>query len=356
MGVFQWRGGVGVALGLGALLTGGLFGSGVAGAEGAGFADRTGWDVMMGARNYEVYAKIPRDLRPSPGPATQVWLYGGPASCESLGAGYYLTREVEEAILSENQQVEGSPPPMYKNQTKVYSANPPGPNAAASGAVEPAGEKGPRWSSECATPLSGHGLARNVHVAGATSAANETTSVFDDDKGVITSEGTTVLNNLDVGELHVGQLETGLKVELSPTPFGQSIEENPPKISYTFKLLDVSNGRTAVVGSGEKGLVLSGQGVGASAVHSEFNKQANAHHEHLKELAVYGLTVLEPTITFDGLYWLVDSPVLLVGGGPGFRTPAGPGIPNGVGPNGPGQEQGFRLGQCAYKGTFSVRD
>jgi hypothetical protein len=288
------------------------FGSSVASADadtvGAPTATGSAWTAEATGRVFEPYAEIPRAFYPG-APMTEVHLYS-PGNCETWSAAYYAGVEVEEAILQ--------PVPNYKNATLARATNPEGAVTPTKSEVAPFGPNGgPRYLAECPSPHSGHGYARdggfqsqNASFAGGMS---DTKASIDETTGGLVSETTTALDDLHLNGLHIQQLVSWLKTELTP---GQE-----PKVSYRIELVGVSapgndgstSGASRAVALGGTGLTLSGKDVGGSDLVRQFNQQAKAHEKDLAALGRYGFRILEPKVASDGDLHSVEAPVVDAG-------------------------------------------
>lgn len=274
-------------------------------------------------------------------PMSMIELNSTPLSCEIWAAQYYAGVIAEEGALATTG--------LYYNRTLARAKLPEDEGTGIGGAparkqkaeVGPGTmQGGPYALSECKDKTHGTGYARfngmaspQLTIAGAVAT---TTQSADTDNKVITAEMHSTAFGVEVpGGLSIKVMDSYLKVEQKPTA--------EPTFSYKLTLMGVSAGGQEIIGFGDKGFKIAGQGPGPEAV-KQFNDGAAANRESLKQLFIYDFKIVAPRAYKDDTFdrWNINGPVLE--GGIGFPSRRGT----------LGDYQALRLGSNWYRGTYET--
>jgi len=249
--------------------------------------------LRLRAAAIEVEPDIPHPLVPGVGYAA-VNLEketGGDASCEILGAGFYLTDVAQEGVL------ENSGPPDAGNKgggifnpTEAKDTAPnlsPGANLnARTPQVRdvtdghslydiPAHGNGVRWEAHCDNDAGGKAVGNNVDIAGVQAIGSTTVGAIDKVTGVYTGTSRAFVAGLETGSGTLDFVSSVTKITHLPG--------KEPTVTYAIGLAG--------------GTLVSGANIPASDLTKQFNDAVKTGAGALAALGPLGVTLMGPTIT-----------------------------------------------------------
>jgi len=261
--------------------------------------NEVGYNEAMRAGAVETYADIPRSI-PENVAYSRVSLIKDieetPPRCWADGAGYWLSEEVEEAVIkggaapiSEGQsQTDASP---YDNPTISRTLRPDastGDGKAFSDRTPklPSNGNGPLWTSSCTSDFfGGAGEGDLFSASGAKIAGSSVISQVDKTTGVYTSTGRAYITGIS------GAFDT--MTSLMQVVHAPNQE---PKITYRMAFFDSNAGKSAFASDGVE---FFGSAVPASQLVEQFNSQSKAFAEQGAAFGPAGLQIFSPSVYPD---------------------------------------------------------
>ena len=206
---------------------------------------------------------LPYELNPTPTAFARSYIDQTPGRSSAFASFYYADEILEEGAL------EIGPGGGFKNPTLTRCNNPDAGRGTSGKVEEGGGGLGRKAVTDCASRLKARGtsntgplVTQNLSISdGFTDASSVVTS------GKLVGEATAHLIGVDVGDLHIGSVESWVKVDY---PIGAE-----PLVSYKVSALNITQGKTSAVDAGGKSFTLGGSAIPASQVLDQFNAQAN---------------------------------------------------------------------------------
>lgn len=338
-----------VAASAATILISGLFVSPANAAENAAGAkkfdfDRLAYTQFIRAGAIESFADIPRRL-PQDGGYSRLILDKDVSDvtpvCQSDGAGFYLSDEVEEGILkggaapvAEGQsQTDANP---YKNPTQSKQVRP------ATGATDtsatdqepsfPATGNGPMFTSTCNEDLtSGGAIGDVINASGVRVAGSTITAAVDQATGIYTATARAYVVGLEGAFDSLSSL-----FQISYTP-GSLDEGSEPAITYRMSFFNSDAGNSAFASDG---FTLGGTQVPAGELVNQFNDQAAQFAGMAQTFGPAGLRLLAPEVYPDQDTGRTTITAPAAVGNVGFASQAGS----------VGQNFGLRLASITWTG------
>jgi hypothetical protein len=222
------------------------------------------WRGWADARLVVPTAGLPYELNPTPTAFSRSYVDSTPGRSSGFASFYYGDEIVEEGVF------EIGPGGGFKNPTLTRCNNPDA-GRGTSGKVEEGGSGvGRKAVTDCSSRLKALGTSSTGPL---TSGQLSISDGYTDTKAIasvghMVSEATAHLTGIDVGDLHIGAVESWVKVDY---PVGAE-----PLVSYKVSAVDIAQGKTPTVeASSPKGFSIGGSAIPASQVVDQFNAQAN---------------------------------------------------------------------------------
>lgn len=325
------------------VLTAGLTAGQASAASGFDFANEASYILTLRAGAVEPYTLIPRYLPMDIGHSYVDLTHdlGAPEGrCESIGAGYWLGTELEEAVLGPGfapPEQDGTAPLGYRNPTISRTVrpdlNPPGQeNPTDRTPAMSANGNGPQWQSSCESGEQGAATGDIVNAAGTRVAGSTTSAKVDRSTGRYTGTSRAYITGIE----GAGPLDT----ITSLMQVTNEVDEKPV-ITYRISFYASEMGG-AESGFSQKGFTVSGTNIPADQLVEQFNDQAKAAGAALATIGPMGFSLLAPqvrTSTNGGRYEIV-APVVQAIGGAHLRDGTA------------GEESGVRFGSTAFTGVY----
>lgn len=262
--------------------------------------DRIGYNQAMRAGVVETYAEIPRNIPENMGYSRLALIKDieeSPPRCEADGAGYWLSEEVEEAVIkggaapiAEGQSQSDASP--YDNPTISRTVRPADSSDGGETAFSdrtpklPANGNGPLWTSECSPDFfKGSATGDLVNASGLRIAGSTISGGVDQATGIYTATGRAYVTGLD------GAFDTVTSLMQVTHAPGQE-----PKITYRLAFFNSDAGQSAFASDGVE---FFGSAVPASEFVEQFNTQSAAFSEQAAAFGPAGLQILSPSVYPD---------------------------------------------------------
>jgi hypothetical protein len=222
------------------------------------------WRGWADARLVVPTAGLPYELNPTPTAFSRSYIDSTPGRSSAFASFYYADEILEEGAL------EIGPGGGFKNPTLTRCNNPDAGRGTSGKVEEGGGGVGRKAVTDCTSRLKATGTSNTGPLV------SQQLSISDgyvDTKsiaapGSMVSEATARLVGVDVGDLHIGAVESWVKVEY---PVGAE-----PLVSYRVSALNIDQGKTSALHAGSpKGFAIGGSAVPASQLVDQFNAQAN---------------------------------------------------------------------------------
>jgi hypothetical protein len=222
------------------------------------------WRGWADARLVVPTAGLPYELNPTPTAFSRSYVDSTPGRSSAFGSFYYADEILEEGAL------EIGPGGGFKNPTLTRCNNPDAGRGTSGKVEEGGGGVGRKAVTDCTSRLKATSTSNTGPVV------TQQLSVSDgyvDTKAISTvghmvSEATAHLTGVDVGDLHIGAVESWVKVDYPV--------DAEPLVSYKVSAVNIANGKTsAVEASSPKGFSIGGSAIPASQVVDQFNAQTN---------------------------------------------------------------------------------
>ncbi len=221
------------------------------------------WRGWSDARLVVPTLGLPYELNPTPTAFSRSYVDAVPGRSSGFASFYYADEILEEGVF------EIGPGGGFKNPTLTRCNNPDA-GRGTSGKVEEGGSGlGRKAVTDCSSRLKATGTSNTGPLV------TEQLSIsdgFTDAKSIATrghmvGEATARLVGVNVGDLHIGLVESSVKVDY---PVGSE-----PLVSYKVSAINISQGKTSALDAGNKSFTLGGSAIPASQVVDQFNAQAN---------------------------------------------------------------------------------
>jgi hypothetical protein len=206
---------------------------------------------------------LPYELNPTPTAFSRSYIDQTPGRSSAFASFYYADEILEEGAL------EIGPGGGFRNPTLTRCNNPDAGRGTSGKVEEGGGGLGRKAVTDCTSRLKARGTSNTGPlVTGQLSVSDG----FVDSSSIVTAgklvgEATAHLIGVDVGDLHIGSVESSVKVDY---PIGAE-----PLVSYKVSALNITQGKTSAVDAGGKSFTLGGSAIPASQVVDQFNAQAN---------------------------------------------------------------------------------
>jgi hypothetical protein len=206
---------------------------------------------------------LPYELNPTPTAFSRSYIDAVPGRSSAFASFYYADEILEEGAL------EIGPGGGFRNPTLTRCNNPDGGRGTAGKVEEGGSGVGRKAVTDCTSRLRARGTSNTGPlVSGQLSVSDgfvDSQSIVS--PGRLVGEATARLVGVDVGDLHIGSVESWVKVDF---PVGAE-----PLVSYKVSALNISQGKTPAIDAGGKSFTLGGSAIPASQVVEQFNSQAN---------------------------------------------------------------------------------
>jgi hypothetical protein len=222
------------------------------------------WRGWADARLVVPTAGLPYELNPTPTAFSRSYVDSTPGRSSGFASFYYADEIVEEGVF------EIGPGGGFKNPTLTRCNNPDAGRGTSGKVEEGGGGAGRTAVTDCSSRLKALGTSNTGPL---TSGQLSISDGYTDTKAIASpghmlSEATAYLAGINVGDLHIGAVESWVKVDY---PVGAE-----PLVSYKVSAVDIAQGKTtAVEASSPKGFSIGGSAIPASQVVDQFNAQAN---------------------------------------------------------------------------------
>ena len=206
---------------------------------------------------------LPYELNPTPTAFSRSYIDAVPGRSSAFASFYYADEILEEGAL------EIGPGGGFRNPTLTRCNNPDAGRGTSGKVEEGGGGVGRKAVTDCTSRLKARGTSNTGPlVTGQLSVSDG----FTDSQSIVSAghiigEATAHLVGIDVGDLHIGAVETWVKVDY---PTGAE-----PLVSYKVSAVNISQGKNPAVDAGNKSFSIGGSAVPASQVVDQFNAQAN---------------------------------------------------------------------------------
>lgn len=314
--------------------------------------------LTMRSGGIETYAHIPRDLPQDVGHSFVDLIHDTGQErgrCETIGAGYWLSTEVEEAVLGA-----GAAPPDagdvsggYRNPTTSREVAPnlsPGENLSnknpgVKNYFPPGGEvldipsngSGPLWQATCDSDVKGSAIGDMVNVAGAALVGSTTQAAVDKASGVYTGTSRAYVVGLE-GASGFDSMSSLMEVT--------NKANQKPTITFRMSFFNSDSAKAGSQGKAKndesKGYVISGTDVPFDSFAEQFNAGAKAFTEAVEPAGPIGSTVLLPEVgvsTDGGRYSITISAAQGYAGSTAREGTAG-------------ERAGMRFGSVTFTGIY----
>jgi hypothetical protein len=221
------------------------------------------WRGWSDARLVVPTVGLPYELNPTPTAFSRSYIDAVPGRSSGFASFYYADEIPEEGIF------EIGPGGGFKNPTLTRCNNPDAGRGTSGKVEEGGGGFGRRAVTDCSSRLKATGTSNTGPLV------TEQLSIsdgFTDAKSIaspghMVGEATARLVGVNVGDLHIGLVESWVKVDY---PVGAE-----PLMSYKVSAINISQGKTSALDAGNKSFTLGGSAIPASQVVDQFNAQAN---------------------------------------------------------------------------------
>jgi len=221
------------------------------------------WRGWSDARLVVPTAGLPYELNPTPTAFSRSYIDQTPGRSSAFASFYYADEILEEGAL------EIGPGGGFRNPTLTRCNNPDAGRGTSGKVEEGGGGVGRKAVTDCTSRLRARGtsntgplVTQSLSISDGFTDASSVVSA-----GKLVGEATAHLVGVDVGDLHIGAIESWVKVEY---PIGAE-----PLVSYKVSALNVHQGKTSVLDAANKSFTLGGSAIPASQVVDQFNAQAN---------------------------------------------------------------------------------
>ncbi|HEV7861600.1 MAG TPA: hypothetical protein VGR20_02830 [Acidimicrobiia bacterium] len=222
------------------------------------------WRGWADARLVVPSAGLPYELNPTPTAFSRSYVDSTPGRSSGFASFYYGDEIVEEGVF------EIGPGGGFKNPTLTRCNNPDA-GRGTSGKVEEGGSGvGRKAVTDCTSRL------RALSTSNTGPLVTQQLSISDgstDTKAIASpghmiSEATARLVGVDAGDLHIGSVESWVKVDYPV--------DGEPLVSYRVSALNIAQGKTTAAQAGSpKGFSIGGSAIPANQLVDQFNAQAN---------------------------------------------------------------------------------
>ncbi|HZI39573.1 MAG TPA: hypothetical protein VFF24_14800 [Acidimicrobiia bacterium] len=221
------------------------------------------WRGWSDARLVVPTAGLPYELNPTPTAFARTYIDAVPGRSSAFASFYYADEVVEEGVF------EIGPGGGFQNPTLTRCNNPDA-GRGTSGKVEKGGNGvGRKAVTDCTSRLKATGTSNTGPLVTAALSISDgyvdTKSVVS--PGLLVTEATARLVGVDVGDLHIGLVESWVKIDHATGA--------EPLVSYRVAVANIASGKTSVVNAGGKAFSIGGSAIPASQVVEQFNSQAN---------------------------------------------------------------------------------
>jgi hypothetical protein len=221
------------------------------------------WRGWSDARLVVPTAGLPYELNPTPTAFSRSYIDQTPGRSSAFASFYYADEVLEEGVF------EIGPGGGFKNPTLTRCNNPDAGRGTSGKVEEGGGGVGRKAVTDCTSRLSARGtsntgplVTQSLSISDGFTDASSVVS-----RGKLLGEATAHLIGVDVGDLHIGSVESWVKVDY---PIGAE-----PLVSYKVSALNITQGKNSAVDAGGKSFTLGGSAIPASQVLDQFNAQAN---------------------------------------------------------------------------------
>jgi hypothetical protein len=218
------------------------------------------WRGWSDARLVVPTAGLPYELNPTPTAFSRSYVDAVPGRSSAFGSFYYGDEVPEEGILELLD---------IHNPTLTRCNNPDAGRGTSGKVEEGGGGLGRKAVTDCTSRLKATGTSNTGPlVTGQLSVSDGFTDAQSiASHGHMVGEATAKLVGVNVGDLHIGLVESWVKVDY---PVGAE-----PLVSYKVSAINISQGKSAAFDAGNKSFTLGGSAIPASQVVDQFNAQAN---------------------------------------------------------------------------------
>ena len=221
------------------------------------------WRGWSDARLVVPTLGLPYELNPTPTAFSRSYVDAVPGRSSAFSSFYYADEILEEGVF------EIGPGGGFKNPTLTRCNNPDAGRGTSGKVEEGGGGLGRKAVTDCTSRLKATGTSNTGPLV------TEKLSIsdgFTDAKSIaspghLVGEATARLVGVNVGDLHIGLVESSVKVDY---PVGAE-----PLVSYKVSAINISQGKTSALDAGNKSFTLGGSAIPASQVVDQFNAQAN---------------------------------------------------------------------------------
>lgn len=222
------------------------------------------WRGWADARLVVPTIGLPYELNPTPTAFSRSYIDSTPGRSSAFASFYYADEILEEGVF------EIGPGGGFKNPTLTRCNNPDAGRGTSGKVEEGGGGVGRKAVTDCSSRLKALGTSNTGPLS---SGPLSISDGYTDTKSIasvghMVSEATAHLVGIDVGDLHIGAVESWVKVDY---PVGEE-----PLVSYKVSAVNIAQGKTtAAEASSPKGFSIGGNAIPASQVVDQFNAQAN---------------------------------------------------------------------------------
>lgn len=221
------------------------------------------WRGWSDARLVVPTLGLPYELNPTPTAFSRSYVDGVPGRSSAFASFYYADEILEEGVF------EIGPGGGFKNPTLTRCNNPDAGRGTSGKVEEGGGGVGRKAVTDCSSRLKATGTSNTGPlVTGQLSISDGYTDAQSiASPGHMVGEATAKLFGVNVGDLHIGAVESWVKVDY---PVGSE-----PLVSYKVSAVNISQGNNPALDAGNKSFTLGGSAIPASQVVDQFNTQAN---------------------------------------------------------------------------------
>jgi hypothetical protein len=307
--------------------------------------------LTMRSSALEPYATLPRDLPMGIGHSYVDLVHDmgrQDGRCETIGAGYWLGTELEEAVLGPGlappDPATGKSPKGYENPTisrnVAPNISPTEENLLDKHPAIPAdGSGGPHWKATCDSDTSGTATGIIASLPGVAGVVGSTTS------GAVNKKTGAYLGT---GRAYIADLKTPLGTFDSITSVMQVKNEpdQKPTVTYRVSFAGGDDGGGANFALAQDGFSIAGTDVPIADLVKQYNEQVSAQSKNLAAIGTFGLWMLAPQVgvSTDGGRYSISAPVILARSGIEARKGT------------VGHDQGIRFGSTTFTGVYGFDD
>ena len=221
------------------------------------------WRGWSDARLVVPTAGLPYELNPTPTAFSRSYIDQTPGRSSAFARFDYADEILEEGAL------EIGPGGGFKNPTLTRCNNPDAGRGTSGKVEEGGGGVGRKAVTDCTSRLKAQGTSNTGPLVTQSLSISDgyTNALSQVSPGKLVGEATAHLVGVDVGDLHIGAIESSVKVEY---PIGAE-----PLVSYKVSALNIHQGKNTVLDAANKSFTLGGSAIPASQVVDQFNAQAN---------------------------------------------------------------------------------